>query len=130
MTEGQKNWDRSRTLAEACRYAGRGVVYSIKADRNARFQLVVMVIVLVSAVWLRLPWADLAMVVLVSALVLSLEMVNTAVEEIANLVQPELHERVRNLKDAAAGAVLVASLAAVVVGLLLLGRPLVALVFG
>lgn len=125
-----RGWSKSRTFREACRYAWRGMVFGVKAERNMRIQLTVCVAVLISAVLLALPPVELAVIILVSVLVLALEMVNTAAEELANIVKPEFHERVRRFKDATAGAVLLASLAAIFIGWLLLGPPLVALVLG
>lgn len=129
MTE-YRGWSKSRTFCEACRYAWRGMVFGVKAERNMRIQLTVCVVVLISAVLLALPPVELAVIILVSALVLALEMVNTAAEELADVVKPEFHERVRHFKDIAAGAVLLSSLAAIFIGWLLLGPPLVALVIG
>ena len=72
-------------------------------------------------VWLRAPLAPIA---LACALVLALELVNTAVEAVVDLVSPEPHPLAGVAKDAAAAAVLLASLGAVVVGLAVLGPPL------
>jgi diacylglycerol kinase (ATP) len=58
------------------------------------------------------------------ALVLSLEMMNCALEAAVDLASPELHPLAKYAKDAAAGAVLVAALTSVVVGVWLLGPPL------
>ena len=73
------------------------------------------------AVWLRAPLAPIA---LACALVLALELVNTAVEAVVDLVSPKPHPLAGVAKDAAAAAVLLASLGAVVVGLAVLGPPL------
>lgn len=67
---------------------------------------------------------------LVCALVLALELVNSALESTLDLVSPEFHPLVKRAKDAAAGAVLVAALFAVLVGLWVLGPPLWRVVFG
>ncbi|ADI13579.1 diacylglycerol kinase [Truepera radiovictrix DSM 17093] len=74
--------------------------------------------------------AELVPLFLVCALVLALELVNSALESTLDLVSPEFHPLVKRAKDAAAGAVLVAALFAVLVGLWVLGPPLWRVVFG
>lgn len=71
--------------------------------------------------WLE---AGLAPVLVMSAVVLSLEMVNSAIEAVVDLASPELHPLAKIAKDAAAGATLLAALVSVLVGLVVLGPPL------
>ncbi len=79
----------------------------------------------VAAVTLALlSGAALVPILLCCALVLSLELVNSAVEAVVDLVTPELHPLAKLAKDAAAAAVLLASLVALAVGLWVLGPPL------
>lgn len=68
--------------------------------------------------------APLAPIVLCCALVLSLELVNTALEAVVDLVSPQVHPLAKVAKDAAAAAVLVASIGAALVGLVVLGPAL------
>jgi len=76
---------------------------------------------LLLAVWLRAPAAP---IVLACAVVLALELMNSAVETAIDLVSPDLHPLAGSAKDLAAAAVLTASLGAVIVGLVVLGPPL------
>jgi diacylglycerol kinase (ATP) len=71
--------------------------------------------------------APLAPILLACALVLSVELLNTALEAAVDLVSPEWHPLARAAKDAAAGAVLAASLGALLTGLAVLGPPLLRL---
>lgn len=79
------------------------------------------VLATVLAAALRVP---LAPIVLCCALVLSLELVNTALEAVVDLVSPQFHPLAKVAKDAAAAAVLVASVGALGVGAVLLGPAL------
>jgi diacylglycerol kinase len=74
--------------------------------------------------WLGLPVRDWAVIVLTIAMVFTAEFINTAIEAIVDLASPDHHPLAKVGKDVGAGAVLVAALAAVVVGLLILGPPL------
>ncbi|WP_291427079.1 diacylglycerol kinase family protein, partial [Deinococcus sp.] len=68
--------------------------------------------------------APLAPIMLCCTLVLSLEIVNTALEALTDLASPEIHPLAKVAKDAGAGAVLIASCGALLVGLVVLGPPL------
>jgi diacylglycerol kinase len=74
--------------------------------------------------WLELPGSDWAILVLTIAMVFTAEFINTAIEAILDLASPTYHPLAKVGKDVGAGAVLVAALAAIVVGLLILGPPL------
>ena len=123
-------WRERDTFKDACRHAWRGVVLGWQAERNTRIQFVVALVVLLAAVLLGLPASQVAVVILVSAVVIVSEFINTAIEELSDVVKSGYDEAVGRVKDVVAGAVLLVSLAAIVIGILLLGPPLVALVVG
>ncbi len=72
-------------------------------------------------VLLRPPMVWVALCVVSAALVLGMELLNTALEHLADHLHPEAHAQIRIAKDCAAAAVLIASVAAAVVGLLTVG---------
>ncbi len=98
-----------------------GIAAGWRGQANFRIESVVGVLASGVGLWVG---ANLVPILLVSALVLSLELMNTAVEATLDRVTPEQHPLVKLAKDAAAAAVLVASLFAVVIGLYVLGPPL------
>jgi diacylglycerol kinase len=81
-------------------------------------------VVTVVGVWLRLSAERWAIIVLTSGLVLVSEMANTVIENLVDLVCPEYHPLAKVVKDVMAGAVVLAAVIAVIVGLLILGPPL------
>jgi diacylglycerol kinase len=109
--------------------AVRGVAVAV-GGRNLRLQLVAGALVTALALWLGLDGPRLALVLGCVPAVLSAEILNTAIERLCDLVDDEhglgIDPRVRDIKDLAAGGVLVTSLRATTVGLLLLGPPLLA----
>lgn len=111
----------------AFRDAFRGVAEMLRTQRNARFHVVVMVVVLAAGLWLGLSQLEWALVALCMALVLALEAVNTAIEYLTDLVSPHYHSLAGKAKDIAAGAVLCGAAGAVVVGLLIFGPKIVAI---
>lgn len=102
-------------------YAWEGVLYAWRVQRNFRLEAYLALLALGLALWLEVNPVP---VLLVSALVLSLELTNTALEALADLVSPVFHPLVKRAKDTAAAAVLLASFFALLVGLYLLLPPL------
>ncbi|MGH7171817.1 MAG: diacylglycerol kinase family protein [Gemmataceae bacterium] len=106
------------------RYAFAGWWYVLRTQRNAWIHAVASVAVFLVALWLRLERIDWAILILTVAVIWVAEFVNTSVEAVVDLLSPEIHPLAKAAKDIAAAAVLIAALAAVVVGLLVLGPPL------
>ena len=105
-------------------HAGRGFADAVRAERNLRVHVVAMIAIISLAAWLGLPAREWVPLVLCFGLVISLELVNTAIERLADRVCAEHDELIRQAKDVAAAAVLVAALMSVAVGVLVLGHPL------
>lgn len=108
------------------KHAGEGLLYAIRTQRNFRIHLVAMALVVMVGAWLRLPGTAWAILALTIGMVLVTEMVNTAAEALVDLASPDYHPLAKLVKDVAAGAVLVIAITAVVVGLIVLGPPLLA----
>ena len=105
-------------------YAFHGWFYVLRTQRNAWIHTVVAIAVLIVGLWLRLPARDWAVLVLTVAMVFAAEFINTAIEAVVDLASPEIHPLAKIGKDVGAAAVLVAAIASVLVGLLILGPPL------
>jgi undecaprenol kinase len=118
---------KNQSFPARLRFALAGIAHALRAERSLRTQALALLAVLAAMLWLRPEPLWWALVLLASSGVLAAELLNTALEQLADRLHPELHEQVRIAKDCAAGAVLVASLGAVAVGvalvLHLLGRP-------
>jgi diacylglycerol kinase len=119
-----KIWATFVSRAHSFRYAFRGWWFVIRTQQNAWIHAVITMLVLLVAFWLRLPLRDWAMLFLTIALVWTAEFINTALEAVVDLASPQKHPLAKVGKDVGAAAVLIASLAAILVGLLILGPPL------
>lgn len=123
-------WHRSQTFRESLGYALSGIKAVWVNEPNLKRQVAVGTVVLVLACLLRLaPW-DVLLLIIVSGMVLTLEVVNSAIELLLDALHPEYDERLKVVKDMLAAAVLLMSLVAVVVGIYILGLPLITLVAG
>lgn len=98
-------------------FAGRGVWHVVRTERNMRVHLTAATAVVVAGGVLGISAVDWACVALAIGLVLTAEVLNTAVEALTDLHTREFHPLAKIAKDAAAGAVLVSSIAAAGVGL-------------
>ncbi len=96
----------------------------MRTERNARIHLAATALVVASGIVLGVSRAEWSALVLAIALVWSAEAMNTAVEALGDAVSPEPDEAIGRAKDIAAGAVLLAAIGAVVVGLLVFGPHL------
>ncbi len=117
---------RNATLWHSFKYAGAGLSVALHTQRNFRIHLAVAVAVVALGLWLGLPASAWALLALTIGIVLFAELTNSALELLVDLVSPDYHPLAGQVKDLAAGAVLVTALTAVVVGLLILGPPLLA----
>lgn len=98
-------------------FAGQGVWYVIRTQRNMRVHLAAAACAIALGAALRIGAADWACVILAIGLVLTAEALNTVVEALTDLCTEEFHPLAKIAKDAAAGAVLIASVAAAAVGI-------------
>ncbi len=110
--------------ARSFRYAARGVVALLRSQHNAWIHAVASVAVVGLGFFVGLSRVEWCLVVLAMVAVWSAEAVNTAIEALCDVASPDLHPLVERTKDVAAGAVLLAAVGAVVVGLLVFGPHL------
>jgi diacylglycerol kinase (ATP) len=99
-------------------YAFSGILYATRTQPNMRIHLILGGAVLLATLYLRLQRVYVVCVVVLVAFVIALELLNTAIESVVDLMTVAHHPLAKIAKDTAAGAVLVATLAAVVVGYL------------
>ncbi len=115
-----KNQNMARSFANA--FAGLWAVW--RSQRNARIEVGIALAVVAAGLVLRLPARDWAILVLTIGLVLAAECFNSAVEALVDLAHPGYHALAKLAKDTSAGAVLLLCIMSVIIGLLVLGPPL------
>jgi diacylglycerol kinase (ATP) len=117
-------WKFVLSRVAAIGHAFRGWRHVLRTQQNVWVHSIVTAIVFALGLWLSLPPRDWAVLILTIAIVFTAEFINTAIEAVVDLASPEKHPLAKVGKDVGAGAVLVAALAAVLIGLLILGPPL------
>lgn len=97
-------------------YAFSGIGAFLKSEPHARIHAVATVLVIAAGIYCNLPILQWILLAIVTGLVWITEMLNTVIEKVMDHVAPQYHERVKWIKDVAAGAVLVAALVALITG--------------
>ncbi len=102
--------------ARSFRNAFRGIVVAIQQETHCKIHLLATIAVIVLGILLHIALNEWIVIFICIAMVWCLELINTAIENIVDMVSPERQERARNIKDIAAGAVLIASIISILVG--------------
>lgn len=115
---------KAHSLLASLNYAFSGIYYCLRTQRNMRIHVAAGFTAMALGIWLALPLMHLAIVSIVASLVVTMEMLNTAIENAVDLATHRRHPLAKVAKDVAAAAVLVSAINALLVGLLLMGPPL------
>lgn len=111
--------DSHRFLIKSFKYALEGILFSIKHNRNLRIHIVVAFLVIIASLFFRVNAFEMGILGVMIILVICLEMINTAIEEMVDLITQEHKQQAKIAKDVSAGMVLVVSTGSVIVGLLI-----------
>jgi len=110
---------KQHSLKDSFKYAVSGIKSTLDQEPNFRIHLFVGFVSLVSALFLNFNYLEWVILLLINFLVIILELVNTSIEAIVDIVSPDKRIEAKIAKDVAASSVLAASVLAIVVGLLL-----------
>lgn len=120
----EKSQQELYSRVKSFQYAFEGWWYVIRTQHNAWIHAIISLFVFLLGLWLELPLRDWAIIILAIMSVWMAEFMNTALEALVDMVTEEFHPLAKAAKDIAAAAVLVGAIGAVLVGLLILGPPL------
>src|SRR3989344_8481947 len=100
-------------------YAIEGIIYSFKKGTHFKIHVAAAIIVVILGIGYSISTFEWLIVILISSAVISAETANTAIEETCDLLHPNIHPRAKLAKHCAAGAVLILSIAAIIIGLII-----------
>ena len=124
--EREFSWKIASNLFVSFKYAWAGISYSFQTQRNFRIHVAVCAFAIGLSILLHLEPVEISVIAITSGLVLTLELVNTAIESLVDLtVKQTYHDLAKIAKDCAAGAVLVSALVSLLVAAILLLPPLI-----
>lgn len=116
-----------RKFVKSFSYAFEGLRLAVQVDQNVRFHIAIGIIILIASFILKVNKFELLFILFSIFFVLITEMVNTAIEEMTNLIVNEHRLEAKIAKDVAAASVLLAAIFAVVVGFMILFPKFLAL---
>lgn len=115
--------------AKGFTHAGRGLWIFIRTTHNAWVHAAILVAVIIAGIYFRITYIDWMLITFAAGLVLTAEAFNTAIEIDMDLTSPQYHPYARDTKDVAAGAVLIASITAAIIGIGIFGHYILDFLF-
>ncbi|WP_243290599.1 diacylglycerol kinase family protein [Bacillus sp. FJAT-47783] len=106
-----------KRFVHSFRFAWHGIVATIKSEVNFRFHLLATVIVIMAGIYFHIRLFEWMMIVFLIGGMLALELMNTAIERVVDLVTQQHHPLAKKAKDAGAAAVFVFAVVSVIIGL-------------
>lgn len=106
-------------ISKSFEHAFDGIITTIIEERNIKIHLTIATLVIIFGFIFHIRYVEWLICLTLFALVIALEITNTAIEAVVDLCSPEIHPLAKKAKDCAAGAVLVAAIFAAIIGLLI-----------
>jgi len=110
-----------KSLLKSFVYAFNGIITAVKTQRNLRIHIAAVIYVTAFSFFYEFTKIEYSILILVYLIVISLELVNTALESVVDLCSPEYNKLAEIAKNCASGAVLIAAIGAVIIGVFLFG---------
>ena len=110
-------------------YPIKGLKYAYRNEQNLAFDIGMALLVVIAGFLFKVSVTEWALLALTIGMVLSLELVNTAIEAVVDLVTEEYHPLAKVAKDTSAAAVFIFAIVAIVVGIIIFGPKLFAILF-
>lgn len=117
-----------KKLLKSFKYAFDGIYTGIKEEQNMKIHITIMILVIIFGIMLKISKAEWIICIILFGLVISMELINTAIENTVDLITKEKNEQAKIAKDVAAGAVLVSAIASAIIGLIMF-VPKILLIF-
>ena len=110
---------KRKKLRNSFKYAFEGIVEAYKTEQNLKIHFFIMTLVIIAGFIFKISAMEWMVCLLLFAIVISLELVNTAIETTVDIAMPEINEKAKYAKDIAAGAVLFSAIISVIIGLII-----------
>ena len=110
---------KRKKLINSFKYAFSGIASAFKTERNMKIHVLAVVLVTLAGFLFKISKMEWIICIILFGMVISLELVNTAIETTVDIAMPERNEKAKLAKDISAGAVLVCAFVSVIVGLMI-----------
>lgn len=116
---------KMKKIIKSFKYAFEGIIEGIKEEQNLKIHFIIMTLVIIVGMILKITVMEWIICIILFALVISLELINTAIENAVDLITNEKNQKAKIAKDTAAGAVLVAAIASAIIGFMIFLKYLI-----
>ena len=113
----ESKW-KNKNFFEALKNSLSGLFYAIKEQKNLKIQLIMAFLVIIFSIVIKINKIEMMFICIAICFVIFAEVVNTAIEKTVDLVTEEYNEKAKIAKDIAAGAVIISSINAIIVGII------------
>ena len=111
--------NRVKQFSESFIYALRGIKYVLKYEKNFQTEVGIAILVVLAMIYFQVTRAEMVVLFLIIMVVLIMELLNTVMERIVDILKPRVHPYARLIKDIMAATVLVSSIFAIIIGLVI-----------
>lgn len=119
--------NKSKNVISSFKYAFQGMFSALKTERNLKIHVTIMILVIIAGIVLKISKIEWIICIILFGLVIGGEMLNSAIETVVDIAMPDINSKAKFAKDAAAGAVLVLAIASAIIGFMIFGPKLIAL---
>ncbi len=119
LTEREKKRiKKTKKILNSFKYAISGVKLAFKTERNMKIYVAIIILVIMMGIILNISVVEWILCVIAIGLVVSVELINTSIEVLTDVVMPERNSKAKIVKDVAAGAVLISAISAAIIGII------------
>lgn len=129
MKKYEKTKWHNKDFVKSFKFASNGIFYTLSTQRNLKIQLIFAILAIILGIFLKISLIEWAILIFAIMFVLFSEMLNTAIESAVDLCTEEFSEKAKIAKDVAAGAVLVASINSIAIGILIFLNKILEFIF-
>ena len=108
-----------KNILNSFKYAFSGIYLALKKEKNMKIHFIIMLLVIIAGIIFKISSYEWIMCITQFGIVISLELLNTAIETTVDIAMPEINEKAKIAKDIAAGAVLVSAISSIIIGLII-----------
>lgn len=108
-----------KNFLRSFKYALEGIFTGLKEEQNMKIHIAIMILVIIFGILLKISKIEWIICIALFGIVISMELINTAIENTVDLITKERNEQAKIAKDVAAGAVLVSAIASAIIGLII-----------
>ena len=108
-----------KNFVNSFKYAFEGIITGIKTQRNMKIHIIMMGLVIIAGIIFKISKMEWIVCLILFGLVISLELINTAIETIVDMITKEKNPMAKIAKDVSAGSVLVSAIISAIIGLMI-----------